>query len=105
MVKENIKNQGGLNMIGFYNYTVWLTYISLISGTLGIMLCLYFPDKPILGIFCLMFSGFCDMFDGKVARTKKDRTRQEKDFGIEIDSLTDFGLVFFCKMNYIPEKK
>ena len=46
MVKENIKNQGGLNMIGFYNYTVWLTYVSLISGTLGIMLCLYFPEKP-----------------------------------------------------------
>ena len=43
-----------------------------------------------------MFSGICDMFDGKVARTKKDRTRQEKDFGIEIDSLTDlvcFGVL------------
>ena len=29
------------------------------------------------------------MFDGKVARTKKDRTEVEKRFGIQIDSLAD----------------
>jgi hypothetical protein len=36
------------------------------------------------------------MFDGKVARTKKDRTEQEKSFGIQIDSLSDlvsFGVL------------
>ena len=27
-------------MIGFYDYTVILTYLSLMSGTIGIMLCL-----------------------------------------------------------------
>ena len=45
---------------------------------------------------CLMFSGVCDMFDGKVASTKKERTRSEKRFGIQIDSLSDlvcFGVL------------
>jgi CDP-diacylglycerol--serine O-phosphatidyltransferase len=36
-----------------------------------------------------MFSAVCDMFDGKIARTMK-RTKQEKRFGIQIDSLSDF---------------
>ena len=43
-----------------------------------------------------MFSGVCDMFDGKVASTKKERTRSEKRFGIQIDSLSDlvcFGVL------------
>ena len=38
---------------------------------------------------CLALSGLCDMFDGKIARTKKDRTEIEKRFGIQIDSLCD----------------
>ncbi len=36
------------------------------------------------------------MFDGKIARTKKDRTDDEKKFGIQIDSLCDaicFGVL------------
>ena len=40
-------------------------------------------------IFFLAFSGLCDMFDGKIARTKKNRTDDEKAFGIQIDSLCD----------------
>ena len=36
-----------------------------------------------------MLAGVCDMFDGKIARTMK-RTKQEKRFGIQIDSLSDF---------------
>lgn len=46
-------------------------------------------------VFCLAFSGLCDMFDGKIARTKKNRTDDEKSFGIQIDSLCDivcFGI-------------
>lgn len=83
-------------MIGFYNYTVWLTYMSLMSGSTGIALLMIYPDKPLYAIICLLFSGFCDLFDGKVARTKKNRTSMEKNFGIEIDSLTDlvcFGVL------------
>ena len=36
------------------------------------------------------------MFDGKIARTKKNRTEEEKCFGIQIDSLADivcFGIL------------
>lgn len=86
-------------MIGFYDYTVILTYLSLMSGTIGIMLCLNGMGHPYLGMFLLLFSGLCDTFDGKVARSKKDRTTQMKKFGIQIDSLSDliaFGMLPAC---------
>ena len=86
-------------MIGFYDYTVILTYLSLMSGTIGIMLCLNGMGHPYLGMFFLLFSGLCDTFDGKVARSKKDRTTQMKKFGIQIDSLSDliaFGILPAC---------
>ena len=74
-------------MVGFYNYTVYLTYIGLISSLLGMFLAV---TGDIGGaVICLLVSGMCDMFDGKIARTKKDRTEQEKAFGIQIDSLCD----------------
>lgn len=71
-------------MIGFYDYTVILTYLSILSGTTGIILCLNGVGHPYLGMFFLLFSGLCDTFDGKVARSKKDRTEQMKKFGIQI---------------------
>lgn len=74
-------------MIGFYDYTVVATYISLVSSILGIFCAI--EGNMSLAVFCLAFSGFCDMFDGKIARTKKDRTEEEKSFGIQIDSLCD----------------
>ena len=40
-------------MIGFYDYTVILTYLSLLSGTTGIMLCLNGVGHPYLGMFFL----------------------------------------------------
>ena len=89
-------------MIGFYNYTVILTYLSLASAVMGIFICAnpipFFGAIPnsLWGILCLMISGLCDMFDGKVARSKKDRTEAQKKFGIQIDSLADviaFGVL------------
>ncbi|MGM9947832.1 CDP-alcohol phosphatidyltransferase family protein [Floccifex sp.] len=80
-------------MLGFYNYTVILTYIGMISGFVGIASIL--QEKLILSLICLIISGICDMFDGKVASTM-DRTIPEKQFGIEIDSLSDlicFGVL------------
>ena len=74
-------------MIGFYDYTVILTYMSLLSAVGGIALVT--SGHPILATFCLLFCGLCDMFDGKVARSKKNRTAEEKSFGIQIDSLCD----------------
>ena len=80
-------------MVGFYNYTVYLTYIGLVSAVTGIFYS--FSGNIKAAVICLMVSGVCDMFDGKIARTKKDRTEAEKSFGIQIDSLCDvvcFGL-------------
>ena len=74
-------------MIGFYNYTVILTYISLLSSVFGMTQAIHGHFKT--AIFCLALSGLCDMFDGKIARTKKDRTDDDKSFGIQIDSLCD----------------
>lgn len=74
-------------MIGFYNYTVILTYIGMIFGLFGIANA--FEGNIIAAIIFLMLSAVCDMFDGKIARTMK-RTKQEKRFGIQIDSLSDF---------------
>ncbi len=81
-------------MIGFYDYTVILTYLSLASGIFGIYFA--FLGNPLMAIWCLLFSGLCDMFDGKVARTKKNRTTPERQFGIQLDSLCDvicFGVL------------
>lgn len=36
-------------MIGFYDYTVILTYLSILSGTTGIILCLNGIGHPYLG--------------------------------------------------------
>ena len=59
-------------MIGFYNYTVILTYMSLVSSIIGMTLA--HAGKFGAAVFCLALSGFFDMFDGKVARRKTDRT-------------------------------
>jgi len=80
-------------MIGFYNYTVILTYLGTVSGFIG----LYFAmnSKVTEALICLLVCGFCDMFDGKVASTMK-RTKAEKRFGVQIDSLSDlicFGVL------------
>ena len=74
-------------MIGFYNYTVILTYMSLLSAITGMTFAIGGHFR--MAVFCLALSGFFDMFDGKVARRKKDRTDDEKLFGIQLDSLCD----------------
>ena len=82
-------------MIGVYDYTVILTYLSLISGVLGVFFSIN-GTEPFVSAVCLMVCGLCDTFDGKVARTKKNRTEQERAFGVQIDSLVDviaFGVL------------
>ena len=76
-----------LRLIGFYDYTVILTYLSLVSAVVGMTA----AHRGLFGaaMVCLFFSGFCDAFDGTVARTKKNRTEDEKAFGIQLDSLCD----------------
>lgn len=86
-------------MIGFYDYTVVLTYCSIISAIVGIVLSLGATAHPQWAVLLLLLSGLCDAFDGKVARTKKNRTKAMQNFGIQIDSLADivaFGILPVC---------
>ena len=76
-----------IRFLGVYDYTVILTYLSLISSIFGITQAIHADYKT--AIFCLAFSGICDAFDGRVARSKKNRTQDEKNFGIQLDSLCD----------------
>lgn len=78
---------------GYYNYTVVLTYLGMLSGFAGIIFAIGTRIK--LSVMCLMVAGLCDMFDGTVAATKQ-RDEKEKKFGIQIDSLSDlvcFGVL------------
>lgn len=77
--------------VGFYHYGVILTYLSVISAIVGICFSVggNQPANPLIGVICLMISCFCDSFDGIVARTRKNRTREDKMFGERIDSLSD----------------
>lgn len=81
-------------MIGVYDYTVIATYLSLLLGLGGIWHAA--QGDTLSAIFCLMLAGLLDAFDGRIARTKKNRTETEKRFGIQIDSLNDlvcFGVL------------
>ena len=74
-------------MIGCYDYTVILTYVSLAASVIGMTQAIHGRFK--VAVVLLAFSGLCDMFDGKIARTKKNRSDDAKAFGIQIDSLCD----------------
>lgn len=92
LARRSFQKQGNTSkkFIGFYDYTVVLTYMSLLSSIVGMTEAL--DGRFGNAIACLVVSGICDMLDGKVARTKKDRTEDQKNFGIQIDSLCDL----FC---------
>ena len=79
------------SLIGYYHYGVILTYLSLAAAIIGI--CFSVGGNrdayPEIGVICLLVSGICDAFDGAVARTRKNRTREDRMFGERIDSLTD----------------
>lgn len=74
-------------MLGYYNYTVIATYISVLSALCGMFLCGL--GRPDLAVYCLLLSGVLDMIDGPIARTR-EREANEKRFGIQIDSFSDF---------------
>lgn len=74
-------------LVGYWHYGVILTYLSVISAVVGI--CFSAMGKPAYGVVCLLVSGLCDAFDGVVAKTRKNRTDEDKSFGGQIDSLSD----------------
>lgn len=86
-------------MIGKYNKSVVLTYIGACLSIFGIVLAL----KGMLSyaVVCLVFSGICDLFDGVIARKCK-RNAEEKEFGVQIDSLTDMisFIAFPCVIGF-----
>lgn len=82
-----MKNEKSKKLIGVYDYTVILTYIGLSISVIGMTQAI--DGKFRTAIICLALSGLCDMFDGKIARSKKSRTDEEKLFGMQIDSLCD----------------
>ena len=78
-------------MIGYYNVSVILTYIGLLSSFFWIAnlsVALSNPFAIKIAFLCLLFSGLCDMFDGKIAR-RTNRSPEARKFGIQIDSLCD----------------
>lgn len=81
---KNIKKSCPL--IGYYNYSVIVTYLGLLIGVYGMQLAL--TGKIRGAIICLLLCGMCDMMDGAIARTCK-RTRPAMCFGMQIDSLCD----------------
>lgn len=88
-------------LCGYYNYTVVLTYLGMLTGFTGIICSVEGSFGQ--AVICLMAAGLCDLFDGTVAATKQ-RDRREKRFGIQIDSLSDlvsFGVLpalFICRL-------
>lgn len=87
-------------MLGFYNYTVILTYAGMLTAFSGIVATCNGRER--MSLICLVIAGLCDMFDGAVARTR-ERTPAEKRFGIQIDSLSDLisfgvlpGMILYC---------
>ena len=91
-----------------------ITYLGIVFGVLAI----YFAFTKVIfsstcylrySLICLMLSGICDMFDGKFARACK-RSEQEKQIGIQLDSLADTFcfiavpvlIMFSLKMYSIP---
>ena len=73
--------------------SVLVTYLGLIFGIISMLFIftkVVFEEKAYLNytLTFLILAGICDMFDGKIARKCK-RTEEEKQFGIQIDSLAD----------------
>ena len=62
--------------IGFYNYTVVLTYMSLLSSVVGMTEAL--DGRFGNAIACLVASGICDMLDGKWQGQRKTGRRMKR---------------------------
>jgi len=73
--------------------SVIITYIGVIFATISMYFAfskMAFSEVSYMrySLIFLVLAGVCDMFDGKVARMCK-RSKEEKEFGIQIDSLAD----------------
>ena len=73
-------------MIGKWNRSVIATYVGMLFAVAAIFL--LFANLTGYAMMCFMAAGICDLFDGTIARMCK-RTEEEKNFGIQLDSLVD----------------
>ena len=73
-------------MIGKWNKSVIATYVGMLLAVASIFLLMSGFYKS--AMMCFMGAGICDLFDGTIARMCK-RTEEEKNFGIQLDSLVD----------------
>ena len=73
-------------MIGKWNRSVIATYAGMLFALAAVFLTL--ADLYGYAMMCFMAAGICDLFDGTIARMCK-RTEEEKNFGIQLDSLVD----------------
>ena len=73
-------------MIGKWNRSVMATYVGMLFAVAAIILIL--ANLYGYAMMCFMAAGICDLFDGTIARMCK-RTEEEKNFGIQLDSLVD----------------
>ena len=90
-------------MIKYWNYTVVLTFVSLSCALVGMSFSFDYIaglGKPVWwSVIALLLCGLCDAFDGRIARSKQDRTLSEIRFGIQLDSICDvicFGALPCC---------
>lgn len=73
-------------MIGKWNKSVIATYVGMLLAVASIFLLMSGFYKA--AMMCFMGAGICDLFDGTIARMCK-RSEEEKNFGIQLDSLVD----------------
>lgn len=87
--------------IGYYNLANGVTLLGLVSALAACIVAINArgvennKTQIIIAVALFLASGLCDMFDGRIARGYGSRTRKEKLFGIQIDSLCDmvsFGI-------------
>jgi CDP-diacylglycerol--serine O-phosphatidyltransferase len=79
-------------IVGHYNAASTLTLIGL---CLSVGVCAFaLAGRLELALVCLIYAGFCDLFDGVVARRSR-LSAAERAFGTQLDSIVDmasFGL-------------
>ena len=73
--------------IGFYSIANAVTLFGLISAVTSCFLAANGNVK--FAVLMLFMACICDLFDGRIARAKKDRTDHQKFYGIQLDSLCD----------------
>ncbi len=73
-------------LIGKYNKSLIVSYLGVTFAVVG--MCNAALGNFKTAIVCLILSGVCDMFDGRIARMCK-RTKDDELFGIQLDSLAD----------------